>query len=210
MSDIPELLYHTTLVVYDGNRDASNRSRSAFVLGTHTTLAAAKAFSKTALEGLGYTPSDFLEYHVKNPSIPEDEWTFGDGVVVYAKAFSGEEFDVGLDTTPNEQKFAGTPDGNLKLKDIPADCHNPTSHLHYVLQTKVDYDQDHCRVCPGNDMSAFKSTEIQGCFLHRREAIQAAKKCLKSTGYEFAQYDERDNLGKADDVSHSPLLSVIL
>lgn len=213
MKDIPELLYHTTLVVYDGSRDPTNRARSAFVLGTHTSLAAAKAFSTTALQGLDYTPSDFLEYHVKKTSAstsPEDEWTFGDGVVVYAKAFSGQEFAVGLDTTPNDQHFAGAADGTLLLKGI-ADGHNPAHHIHYVLQTKVDYDQDRCRALPGsNDMSAFKSTEIQGCFLHQKEAIKAAKQCLKLTGNEFAQYDERDNLGKADDVCCLPPFSFVL
>ncbi|KAL1895644.1 hypothetical protein Sste5346_005114 [Sporothrix stenoceras] len=200
MADTPELLYHTTLVVYDGSRDPTNRSRSAFILGTHTSLAAAKAFSTTALQGLGYKPSDFLEYHVKEPSSQEEDWIFGDGVVVYAKAFSGEEFAVGLDTTPNDQGFAGAADGTLILQGISSD-HNPAHHLHYVLQTKVDYDQDRCRArrCSGTDMSAFKSTEIQGCFLKRADAIKAAKQCLKSAGYEFAQYDERNDLGKEDD-----------
>lgn len=204
MADIPELLYHTTLVVYDGSRDPANQSRSAYVLGTHTSLPAAKAFSATALQGLGYEPSDFVEYHVKDASSSTD-WEYGDGVVVYAKAPAGQEFAVGLDTTPNDQGFAGGgPDGTLHLSGISDGTNDgdPARHLHYVLQTEVDYDQDRYRArgCSGNDNSAFKSTEIEGCFLHRSDAIKAAKACLKTTGYEFAQYDERDDLGKADDV----------
>jgi hypothetical protein len=202
MADIPELLYHTTLVVYDGSRDPANCARSAYVLGTHTTLPAAKAFSATALQGMGYEPSDFDEYHVKDPS---KEWPYDDGVIVYAKAPAGQEFAVGLDTTPNDQGFAaGGPDGTLNLSGVTDG--DPARHLHYVLQTKVDYDQDRCRgeAFPINDNSTFKTTEIQGCFLHRADAIKAAKACLKTTGYEFAQYDEREDLGPAEDVRTRP------
>lgn len=194
MTNIPELLYHTTLIVYDGSRDTAIRARSAYVLGTHTTLEAAKTFSKTALQNLGYKPSDFVQYQTKGylPCGPP-EWAYGDGVIVYAKAPGGHEFAIGLEVTENDQKFEGTPDGHLNLPG--------GAYLHYVLQTKVDYDQDRCRraSCPGNDISPFKSTAIQGCFASQSEAIQAAKACLKNTGYEFAQYDERDDVGYAED-----------
>ncbi|CAK7206142.1 hypothetical protein SEUCBS139899_008927 [Sporothrix eucalyptigena] len=204
MADIPEFLYHTTLVVYDGSRDPSNRSRSAFVLGTHTTLPAAKNFAATALQGLGYEPSDFEEYAVHNTKSSE-EWTHGDGVVVYAKAYSGQEFAVGLDTTPNDQGFAaGGPDGTLHLSGISDGTNDgdQARHLHYVLQTVVDYDQfRHQDAGAGRNgvNDSFKSTEIEGCFLHRTDAIAAAKTCLKNTGYEFAQYDERNDLGYVED-----------
>lgn len=208
MADVPDLLYHTTLVVYGGNEDLASRARSAFVLGTHTALAAAKAFSSTALQGLGYEPSDFVEFAVNDGT---GEWTHGDGVVVYAKAPAGQEFAVGIDTTPNDQGFAaGGPDGTLHLAGIADGTKDsdPARHLHYVLQTEVDYDQSHKREEGAARIGVnthFKSTEIEGCFLHRADAIAAARKCLKDSGYEFAQYDERDTLGPAEDVGDTPL-----
>lgn len=211
MPEIPELLYHTTLVVYDGSRDPSNRSRSASVLGTHTTLAAARAFSAKALQGLGYQTSDFSQYDVHDGVAPED-WTHGDGVVVYAKAPAGQEFAVGLHTTPNDQEFAsGVPSGTLRLSGSGGggssgnhgkDDNDSAPQLHYVLQTEVDYDQ----VNSSFSSADFKTTEIEGCFLRCADAIAATKRCLRNTGEEFAQYDERDNLDFAEDVHFFPIL----
>ncbi|EFX02309.1 hypothetical protein CMQ_2358 [Grosmannia clavigera kw1407] len=184
MSGIPEQLYHTTLTVVDYHTDTSGSTRTVYVLGTHTTLEAAKAFAKKALSDLGYEPSDFKEYAVRAAS--PDSWTHGDGVVAFAKAFAGQEFLVGIDTTPNDQEFAAGPNGTVRLSAYPEDAGvHPDHHLHYVLQTKVDYDQDRS--------GAHQSTDIEGCFEHRADAIDAAKASLLNTGNEFAQYDERDN-----------------
>ncbi|EPE04618.1 hypothetical protein F503_06167 [Ophiostoma piceae UAMH 11346] len=188
MSGITDLLYHTTLAVHDKKGGlSSGHSRSVYVLGTHSTLAAAKAFAVTSLHGLGYEPGDFTEYAVHDG---KTAWKYGDGVVVYAKAPAGQEFFVGIDTTPNQQEFAAGPNGTILLSAYPDD-NDPTQHLHYVVQTEVDYDQER-----GSD---FKAAEIEGCFLHRADAIDAAKVSLKNAGYEFARYDERPNLEPAAD-----------
>ncbi len=189
MSGIPELLYHAVLVVYDGQEGLEKPSRRVDVLGTFSTLPAAKAFAATGLQVLGYEPADFAEYAVQDGKTP---WAYGDGVLVYAKAFAGQEFAVGIDTTPNDQEFAAGPNGTILLSAYP-DASDPAQHLHYVLQTEVDYDQE-----PG---SKFKTTEIEGCYLHRADAIDAAKASLKNSGIEFAQYEERKDLGTTEDVS---------
>ena len=193
MSGITDLLYHTTLTVHDKKGGlSSGHSRSVYVLGTHSTLASAKAFAATSLHGLGYEPADFAEYAVKDG---KTAWKHGDGVVVYAKAPAGQEFFVGIDTTPNAQEFAAGPNGTILLSAYPDD-NDPTQHLHYVVQTEVDYDQERG--------SNFKAAEIEGCFLHRADAVDAAKVSLKNAGFDFAQYDERPNLEPAADVSRPP------
>ncbi|OAA65698.1 hypothetical protein SPI_02485 [Niveomyces insectorum RCEF 264] len=196
MAGIPELLYHTVLTVFDDHPARIGfRRRSVFVLNTHATLPAAKAFAAKGLETLGYEPSDFVTYAVHDGT---SEWSYGDGNIVFAKAPAGQEFVVSIDTTPNPEELSAGPDGTVQLAAPQSKHHHQGAadtsagpQLHYVLQTKVDYDQDRGGV--------YKATEIEGCYLHRKDAIAAAKNCLKDIGDEFAQYDEREDLGKADD-----------
>lgn len=204
MSGVPEQLFHTTLTVVDYHVDTSGSTRTVYVLGTHTTLEASKAFATRALRELGYAPSDFKMYAVRS-SVPADladpdAWEHGDGIVVFAKAFAGQEFLVGIDTTPNDQELAAGPDGTVRLSAYPEDDVgvHPDHHLHYVLQTKVDYDQDRS--------GAYQSTNIEGCFERRADALDAARASLRNTGYDFAQYDERDSPALAGEVSWVSLL----
>lgn len=184
---VPELLYHTTLTVIDFHKDTSGSTREVHVLGTHTTLAAAKAFAYKALEGLGYTPDDFFTYEVRpttfqNPDEPEKEWPHGDGVLVYAKAPASQEFLVGIDTKPNTESLPSGPDHTPLL---PRDY----NHLHYVIQTKTDYNQD-------TKNPNYQTSEVEGCYVHRADALDAAKNLLAADKSEFAQYDERDDVGE--------------
>jgi len=87
--NIPELLFHTTLTVIDFHVDTSGSTQSVYVLGTHTTLESAKAFTLKALEGLNYQADDFDEFETRAPN---KEWTHGDGILVYAKAPAGRKF----------------------------------------------------------------------------------------------------------------------
>ncbi|KAK4034950.1 hypothetical protein C8A01DRAFT_18318 [Parachaetomium inaequale] len=174
---IPEQLFHTTLTVVDFHHDTSGSTREVHVLGTHTTLPAAKTFALAALEMLGYQPDDFGEYATRADTAPE-EWTHGDGVMVYAKAPRGHEFLVGLDTKPNTESL---PAGSKDTLQLPEghDC------LHYVLQNRTDYNQD--------KSGAFQTTEILGCYARRENALAAAKETLREGRDEYAQYDERDD-----------------
>lgn len=179
--NIPEFLYHTTLIVTDFHADTSGSTQTAYVLGTHSDLDAAKAFTVTALQSLHYEPGDFATYEVHKPQQP---WTHGDGVLVFAKAFAGQEFLVGLDTKPNSEGLPAGPDGGVVLP-------RGEDHLHYVLQTKVDYHQDRS--------GAYQTTEIEGCYAKRADAVASAAKCLEDDKANFAQYDERRSLDTAED-----------
>jgi hypothetical protein len=173
---VPEVLFHTTLTVVDYHSDTSGSTRDVHVLGTHTTLPAAKAFALMALQLLGYDAGDFAEYTTRVDT-PAEEWTHGDGVMVYAKAPKGQEFLVGLDTKPNTESLPAGPSGDTLLLPSPHD------HLHYVLQNRTDFNQDRS--------GAYQTTEIQGCYVRKADAVAAAKATLEELREEFAQYDER-------------------
>ncbi|KAK0724455.1 hypothetical protein B0H67DRAFT_483110 [Lasiosphaeris hirsuta] len=174
---VPDLLFHTVLTVIDFHADTSGSTRSVYILGTSTSLQSAKTFSLTALEGLNYTPDDFEEYQTR-ATISAEEWTHGDGVMVYARAPAGQEFIVSIDTTPNNEQLAAGADSKPVLP-------KGSDHLHYVLQTKTDYNQD--------KSGAFQSTEIEGCFVHRADALKAARSVLGER-HEYSQLDERDDV----------------
>ncbi|KAK3312643.1 hypothetical protein B0H66DRAFT_378376 [Apodospora peruviana] len=175
---VPDQLYHTTLTVIDYHTDTSGSTRNVYVLGTHTTLMAAKEFSIKALHALHYEPDDFESYAVKTPENSES-WSYGDGVIVFAKAPAGQEFLVGIDTKPNTESL---PAGREEVPILPKGC----THLHYVMQNTTDYNQD--------KSGAYQSSEIEGCYVHRKDAIDAAKALLAADKGEFAQYDERDSI----------------
>lgn len=167
----PEHLFHTTLTV--GSPQAADST--FYVLGTHSELGAAKRFAAVALESLNYTPEDFASYEVYTPGA---EWSHGDGSVVFATAANGKQLLVGLATTPNNLGLAAGPDGGVVL---PANV----DHLHYLLQTMTDYNRDRS--------GSSRSTELEGCYLHRADAIAAAEACLVAPGVEFAHLDKRSS-----------------
>ena len=80
---------------------------------TFTDLSAAKAAARSALASEGYLKDDFEVYEEKDTADP-DEWKHGDGVIVYAKAPAGQEFDVRLDTKPNPLKLKGNAAGEVE------------------------------------------------------------------------------------------------
>ncbi|KAK3348790.1 hypothetical protein B0T25DRAFT_546520 [Lasiosphaeria hispida] len=176
---VPDLLFHTVLTVIDFHADTSGSTRAVYILGTHATLKSAKDFSLTSLEGLSYAPDDFEEYQART-TIPADEWTHGDGVMVYAHAPAGQEFFVSIDTTPNNEELPADANGKLVLP-------KGFNHLHYVLQTKTDYNQD--------KSGAYQSAEIEGCFVRRADALAAARSVLGGR-QEYSQLDERDDVNE--------------
>ncbi|TPX12999.1 uncharacterized protein E0L32_006644 [Thyridium curvatum] len=169
---IPDQLFHTTLTVIDYHEDPSGAKRSVYVLGTHGKLEAAKAFAKTALQDLKYEKSDFAEYAERSPF---ESWSHGDGVLVYARAPAGQVFLVGIDTAPNNESLPANLDGTVNAPQGP-------KSLHYVLQTTIDYNLDRT--------GAAQTTEIQGAYIHRVDALKAAHKCLDPK--EFAEFNVRD------------------
>lgn len=178
-SSVPDLLYHTVLTVDERNAAPGKQSPipRVYVLGTHAQLDAAKSFATQVIPTLGYDKSDFDVYEEKTTPESAETWKHGDGIVVYAKAPAGQIFTVGTDTKSNTEKLRALPDGSLVLP-------NGIDHLHYMLQTTVDYKRDPAI-----------STEIQGAFVRRDDAVKATKECLvgeEVSPADYAQYDVRD------------------
>ncbi|RFU77288.1 hypothetical protein TARUN_4964 [Trichoderma arundinaceum] len=171
---IPEQLFHTVLTVIDYSHDPSGANRTAFVLKTHGTLEAAKKFAAHSLESVNFASDDFQQFHVRHAAGSSESWSHGDGVLVFARAFDGQEFLVGIDTTPNNETLATTSDGEVILPE-------GAKFLHYVLQITVDYNADRS--------GSQQATEIEGTYIHRADAWTAAHKCLDPA--QFAEYDRR-------------------
>jgi hypothetical protein len=180
-TDVPEQLYHTLLTVIDYHTDPSGATRTVFPLGTHANLAAAKSFAAKALQGLNYEPQEFTEYIEHGNS---QEWIHGDGVIVFAKAPAGQEFFVSIDTKPNTVALVAGPGGAVRLP-------KGRDHLHYVLQTIVDYNKDRS--------GAAQSTEVEGCCVSRAESMTVAKALLADVRPDLVQYDERAFWELSDD-----------
>ncbi|KAI5464934.1 hypothetical protein BGZ63DRAFT_412375 [Mariannaea sp. PMI_226] len=184
MSTYPDLLYHTVLTVIDYHDDPSGAKRSVYVLGTHATLKASKAFAATtALGNLKYDSVDFEEYAVHSSSpFGSEAWTHGDGVIVYARAPAGQVFLVGIYTTSNNESLqARTSDGTVVFP-VNAAAAPDEQQLHYVVQTTTDYNRDRS--------GGVQETEIEGCYIQRDDALAAARKCLDSSS--FVEFDVRE------------------
>jgi len=169
-----EFLYHIKRTVIDYLNDKSGATQITDILGTFTDLAAAKAAANAALASEGYIKDDFEVYEQKS-EIGAEKWTHGDGVFVFAKAPAGQEFEVRIDTKPNSGGFKGNADGEVE------------GHLHYVLQTTIDYNNDR--------VGGIQTTEVVGTYATRKEAFEASKTALldaEVTKESFAEYDEKE------------------
>jgi hypothetical protein len=113
---VSELLYHVNRTIIDFARDKSGATQTTDVFGTFTDLAAAKAAARSVLPSEGYSKEDFTQYEENDGT---KEWIYREGGVVFAKALSGEEFQVYLDTKPNLLRFKGNASGKVE------------GHLHY-------------------------------------------------------------------------------
>lgn len=190
----PELLFHVTLAVIDYHIDASGGARSFYVLGTFAELSAARSFAaEKALPGLGYELDDFTTYEANPRAVGGpgalDGWNHGDGVVVYAKAPAGQVFVVGVDTKPNGEGLPEDGAGGLRLPGDEGEGAQGRTGLHYVVQSCVDYNADRS--------GAARTDEVQGAFVHRADAVDAARNALFAEGElgkgDFAEFDERDD-----------------
>ncbi|WXC67279.1 hypothetical protein SNK03_013063 [Fusarium graminearum] len=166
MSSTPELLYHIILTVIDYHLDPSGATRSIYILATRATLEAAKESSYRVIHVLRYKPQDFLKYAVH--SSHTGTWAHGDGVLIYAKAPAGQVFLVSVQTTPNTEKLVINHQGGVILPyGIPS--------LHCILQMTIDYNKD----CTGYE----QEMQIEGTFIHRSNALTAARKLLDPLDY---------------------------
>lgn len=166
MSNIPELLYHIILTVIGYRMDPSGSQRSIYILGTRSTLEAAKDSTYGVLQALGYKPQDFVQFAVH--SSHTGAWAHGNGVLVYARAPAGQVFLVSVQATPNNEDLVMNHEGGVILpKGI--------SSLHYVVQTTIDYNKDRT--------GCEQEMQIEGTFVHRSRALAAANKLLDPLDY---------------------------
>jgi hypothetical protein len=172
-----EYLYHILLEAVDYYKDKSGATRINDVFGTYTSLPAAKTAALAAIKDSGYERDDFEIYEEKSKSV--ENWTHNNGVLVYAKAPSGIEFYVRVDTKPNVGKLKGNAQARIDAK------------LHYVLQIKIDYNNDR--------IGGIQTTEVEGTYLHRQEARDAALTVLID-GEEITRewYEEYDKIDEVD------------
>jgi hypothetical protein len=103
-------LYHIKRTVTDYLNDPSGATRTTDILKTFVDLPAAKAAARKALFSEGYLKDDFQVYEENDGT---EAWDFkrGDGVIVWARAPAGQEFEVRLDTKPNLQGLRGNTEG---------------------------------------------------------------------------------------------------
>lgn len=180
----PDTLFHTVLTVIDYHTDPSGGTRSTWVLGTHTELPAAKAFARKSLSELGYERDDFDLYEeapaggALTPDVTGanmKEWTHGDGYIVWARAPAGQVFEVKIDAKGNNENLPAS------KEDVPV-LPTGVDHLHYVMQTRIDYNKDR--------NGAEQETDVEGSYAKRGDAMIAAKGLLLKG--DFDEYDERD------------------
>ena len=173
----PDTLFHTLLTIVDYHTDPSGGTQSHWVLGTHTMLPAAKAFARKALSSLGYERDDFKDYEEApaGSDAKMEEWTHGDGYIVWARAPAGQVFEVNIDAKSNAESLLSSEEDTPMLP-------KGVDHLHYVMQTRIDYNKDR--------NGAEQETEVEGAYVKRGEAMIAAKGLLLKR--EFEEYDERD------------------
>ncbi|PVH69431.1 hypothetical protein DL98DRAFT_564451 [Cadophora sp. DSE1049] len=177
-----DLLYHVIRTIIRFDEDPSGATRDVDILGTFTDLAAAKAAANAGLASEGYLKSYFELYEQKSEIPAAEEWKRGDGVLVFAKAPAGQQFEVGLETEVNAAGFKGNAQGEVE------------GFLHYVLQTTINYNTDRT--------GSSQLTQVEGTFPTRGLAFTAALTTLlddEVTKDSFAEYDV-----KADFVGEWP------
>ena len=125
-TEAPEYLFHIKRTITDFADDKSGATRTTDILGTFTSLAAAKNAAHSALASEGYITDDFEVVEHKNEA-SSDEWKHGDGCLVFAKAPRGQEFDVRIDTKPNVLKLKGNASG-----EVEGILHYGTSPSHFA------------------------------------------------------------------------------
>ncbi|KAK8216908.1 hypothetical protein M8818_001871 [Zalaria obscura] len=161
-------LYHVKRVVHRPSPDPRGTKPNVLICGTYTFLPGARQAALRALANEGYTPDLFETYHSRQ----EPEWIHEDGVVVEAKALSGEVFMVLIETEPNSLGLVSDNDGMV------------TGTLYYVIRTVIDYYNDRS----GNKWETF----VEGTFRDGVAAEKAARSCLLDANVSRESFTEYD------------------
>ena len=170
-------LYHIILTTSHLSKDPNSQIEKLRVVGTFTSLSAAKAAAHRALFEAGYDSEMFKVYDTKqSPSGNGHHHRPVPGIMVHAEAEDGTTFEIRILTTPNTFKTLTTSDDRRVLDD-----------LYHVVQTNVPYEDDEC----GSE----REHNIEGSFLNYEDASQLAREVLldASDGVSkesYAEYDE--------------------
>lgn len=165
----PESLYHVKRVFRYPTPGHANSFLQPSIRATYASLGAAKHYAVRALFDEGYQPEQFLELHLRKG--PGTNWTYGDGVLVYAKTVEDGFITVDLETTPNTL-------GSLVLRAADGRVTDP---LFFVVQTTIDYSMDWS--------VGSRTTAIEGVFRTRAAAQAAARTVLLGEDGEIAKTD---------------------
>jgi hypothetical protein len=168
MTDPPENIYILKRYAAE-KREPDGSTENVTLFGTYTELSAAKKASYTILQFEGYEKEFFATYEINDGT---KDWTYGDGVMVYAKTSDGEKFSVEIETEPNTLGLIGNPRGKVD------------EDLYHILQTTIHYNID-----ASGDA---RTTSIEGTFRAENEAKKAAEVILLDgtvTKGDFAVYE---------------------
>ncbi|EXJ81115.1 hypothetical protein A1O3_07403 [Capronia epimyces CBS 606.96] len=170
-----ENLYHVVFTTTHIPKDVNGEVEKVRVVGTYTTLAAAKAAAHRTLFEAGYEREFFDDYETNQEEFIAHHVKRRTGLAVLAKAPDSTTFRVSVATTPNL----------LKLQ--AGEGHKVHQDLYYVVQTNVLYSED--------DTGEARETNVEGTFTSYEEARKYASQVLLApedgvTKESFAEYDE--------------------
>ncbi|KAH2451230.1 hypothetical protein KXW63_006215 [Aspergillus fumigatus] len=177
MEQISEYLYHIVLTISHLTKNPNNLVEKVRVLGSYTTLPAAKVAAHSCLFDAGYEREFFTKYEVDSTDFEKQDLVQRPGLAVLAVAADGTTFRVRIDTTPNNMRLTTElEDGRISIP------------LYYVIQTTVVYNGQ-------KEATNVRDLNIEGTFKAYDEARAFAKQVLLSTEDNvtkdsFAEYDE--------------------
>ncbi|EEA25128.1 hypothetical protein TMatcc_006646 [Talaromyces marneffei ATCC 18224] len=173
---IPQL-FHVLYISYHLQNDPNAVIQKLRVIGSYTSLDAAKTAAYSCLYDAGYSKSWFTQYDVHRDS--------NDGKVVTATGIDGTKFAVQI---LNSVIDGGVPQGASKLWNYSVEEKNQrvSTELFYVVQVKTRYDDEERR-----------EINIEGTFLTYTAARDYAKVVLLSPAdgidaKSYAEYDEAE------------------
>ena len=176
MSSTSDVLHNVKSTMVDYHHDSAGARQKVQIAGTYTDLREAKEAAKSALYSLGYDRNFFEEYHVQDTDF---SWPHSGNVLVYARAPTGEDFTVEIETVSNTLKQPWkTADRGSRVNQV----------LFYVLQSRIDYELEHAGV--------ERISSIYGIYYSAEDADRAARNALLEENLskeDFAEYEEFTN-----------------
>ncbi|KAL2802005.1 hypothetical protein BJX63DRAFT_136509 [Aspergillus granulosus] len=157
-STTTDSLYHLLLSVSALGDDQISEKIS--IIGTYTSLAAAKVAAHKGLHEAGYEQGRFIEYETDVEFFEADNLPERSGLAVFARSPDGTTFRVRIKATPNIPQVTTWGDDDK----IPVS-------LFYVIETVIQLDKTNRRF-------NLKDSDVQGVFTTYQDARAHAEKAL--------------------------------